>query len=301
MNGSGSSSSSSSIGQPGSSKTCRPVSQSISIISSRGFVQLLGCAYLLPCYPFTVCWRLPWPSPPQPSAASPLPSSCCAVQVPCGAAGCYLLGLVHQRTCREEGAAQHYAAALQQDPLMWSAYVALCGLGEGGGGGFRVGAAGGARYALGWVLGVTVLDAGSPPLLLGCGRDHVLAGRAGYAVHPLAVSTSLVVQCVVLQRVVLHSHNCHCACRGLQWIQGTPLCNAAASNGALLMCCLQERRQQQQPHQPPTGCSFQQQRQQQQGPQQPLSSSSSSSSRGGAGRLALPATAAAGSGVKRRR
>ena len=52
------------------------------------------------------------------------------VQVPNGAAGYYLLGKICKMTKRPEKAIEHFATALRQDVLLWSAYEELCSLGR---------------------------------------------------------------------------------------------------------------------------------------------------------------------------
>ncbi|EXB59785.1 Cell division cycle protein 27-B-like protein [Morus notabilis] len=50
-------------------------------------------------------------------------------EVPNGAAGHYLLGLIYRYTDRRKSAAHHFKEALSIDPLMWAAYEELCLLG----------------------------------------------------------------------------------------------------------------------------------------------------------------------------
>ncbi|OAY27238.1 cell division cycle protein 27 homolog B isoform X2 [Manihot esculenta] len=50
-------------------------------------------------------------------------------EVPNGAAGHYLLGLIHRCTDRRKSAIQHFKQALAIDPLLWAAYEELCILG----------------------------------------------------------------------------------------------------------------------------------------------------------------------------
>ncbi|KAL2335320.1 hypothetical protein Fmac_016533 [Flemingia macrophylla] len=50
-------------------------------------------------------------------------------EVPNGAAGHYLLGLIYRYTDRRKSAIQHFRQALSMDPLMWVAYEELCILG----------------------------------------------------------------------------------------------------------------------------------------------------------------------------
>lgn len=52
------------------------------------------------------------------------------MQVPGGAAGCYLLGKLHSLTDNPSTAISCYQAALIKDPLLWSAYEGLCQLGS---------------------------------------------------------------------------------------------------------------------------------------------------------------------------
>ncbi|KAK6139553.1 hypothetical protein DH2020_026699 [Rehmannia glutinosa] len=56
------------------------------------------------------------------------PSESCA-EVPNGAAGHYLLGLVYRYTDRRQSAINHFNQALSLDPLLWAAYEELCILG----------------------------------------------------------------------------------------------------------------------------------------------------------------------------
>ncbi|XP_030473195.2 cell division cycle protein 27 homolog B-like isoform X1 [Syzygium oleosum] len=51
-------------------------------------------------------------------------------EVPNGAAGHYLLGLIYRYTDRKRGAIHHFKQALSIDPLLWSAYEELCALGS---------------------------------------------------------------------------------------------------------------------------------------------------------------------------
>ncbi|CAI9106489.1 OLC1v1005662C2 [Oldenlandia corymbosa var. corymbosa] len=51
-------------------------------------------------------------------------------EVPNGAAGHYLLGLIYRYTDRRERASQHFTQALSLDPLLWAAYEELCILGD---------------------------------------------------------------------------------------------------------------------------------------------------------------------------
>ncbi|XP_023516280.1 cell division cycle protein 27 homolog B-like isoform X2 [Cucurbita pepo subsp. pepo] len=50
-------------------------------------------------------------------------------EIPNGAAGHYLLGLIYRYTDRRRSAIQHFQQALSIDPLMWCAYEELCILG----------------------------------------------------------------------------------------------------------------------------------------------------------------------------
>ncbi|XP_078161515.1 CDC27 family protein isoform X2 [Carex rostrata] len=50
-------------------------------------------------------------------------------EVPNGAAGHYLLGLVYRYTGRKKAAIEHFTQALTADPLLWVAYEELCALG----------------------------------------------------------------------------------------------------------------------------------------------------------------------------
>lgn len=51
------------------------------------------------------------------------------VQIPNGAAGLYLLGLICERDNRREHAISYFALALRLDPFLWDAYEHLCKLG----------------------------------------------------------------------------------------------------------------------------------------------------------------------------
>ncbi|KAF8031265.1 hypothetical protein BT93_D0458 [Corymbia citriodora subsp. variegata] len=51
-------------------------------------------------------------------------------EVPNGAAGHYLLGLIYRYTDRKRDAIHHFKQALSIDPLLWSAYEELCALGS---------------------------------------------------------------------------------------------------------------------------------------------------------------------------
>merc|ERR1711964_948263 len=50
-------------------------------------------------------------------------------QIPGGAAGAYLLGIIAQRCGRREAAIRYFTLALASDPFLYCAYQALCGLG----------------------------------------------------------------------------------------------------------------------------------------------------------------------------
>ncbi|KAF3441874.1 hypothetical protein FNV43_RR15789 [Rhamnella rubrinervis] len=52
-----------------------------------------------------------------------------SAEVPNGAAGHYLLGLIYRYTDRKKSAIHHFKQALSIDPLMWAAYEELCVLG----------------------------------------------------------------------------------------------------------------------------------------------------------------------------
>ncbi|KAM0942496.1 putative tetratricopeptide-like helical domain superfamily [Dioscorea sansibarensis] len=54
-------------------------------------------------------------------------------EVPNGAAGHYLLGLIYRYTSRRSSAVYHFTQALAIDPLLWAAYEELCILGAAGG------------------------------------------------------------------------------------------------------------------------------------------------------------------------
>ncbi|XP_047939713.1 cell division cycle protein 27 homolog B [Salvia hispanica] len=60
------------------------------------------------------------------AALSPKESS---AEVPNGAAGHFLLGLVYRHTDRKQSAINHFNQALSLDPLLWAAYEELCILG----------------------------------------------------------------------------------------------------------------------------------------------------------------------------
>ncbi|XVF88611.1 hypothetical protein PTKIN_Ptkin19aG0064900 [Pterospermum kingtungense] len=50
-------------------------------------------------------------------------------EIPNGAAGHYLLGLIYRYTDRKKSAIHHFRLALSMDPLLWAAYEELCVLG----------------------------------------------------------------------------------------------------------------------------------------------------------------------------
>lgn len=52
------------------------------------------------------------------------------LEVPNGAAGHYLLGLIYRYTDRRKSAVLHFKLALSMDPLFWAAYEELCLLGS---------------------------------------------------------------------------------------------------------------------------------------------------------------------------
>ncbi|XP_068652292.1 cell division cycle protein 27 homolog B-like [Aristolochia californica] len=52
------------------------------------------------------------------------------IEVPNGAAGHYLLGLIYRYTDRRKSAVDHFMQALSIDPFLWSAYEELCILGS---------------------------------------------------------------------------------------------------------------------------------------------------------------------------
>ncbi|KAG9456605.1 hypothetical protein H6P81_001113 [Aristolochia fimbriata] len=52
------------------------------------------------------------------------------IEVPNGAAGHYLLGLIYRYTDRKKSAVHHFMQALSIDPFIWSAYEELCILGS---------------------------------------------------------------------------------------------------------------------------------------------------------------------------
>ncbi|ESR64506.1 hypothetical protein CICLE_v10007544mg [Citrus x clementina] len=52
-----------------------------------------------------------------------------SVEIPNGAAGHYLMGLIYRYTDRRKNAIHHYKMALSIDPLLWAAYEELCMLG----------------------------------------------------------------------------------------------------------------------------------------------------------------------------
>ncbi|CAM8975020.1 unnamed protein product [Rhodiola kirilowii] len=53
-----------------------------------------------------------------------------SAEVPNGAAGHYLLGLIYRYTDRRRNAVHHFKQALLIDPLLWAAYEELCSLGQ---------------------------------------------------------------------------------------------------------------------------------------------------------------------------
>ena len=57
--------------------------------------------------------------------------ACACAQVPCGAAGHYLLGRICALSNRHDSAVAHFCDALRADSLLWCAYEELCALGEG--------------------------------------------------------------------------------------------------------------------------------------------------------------------------
>ncbi|KNA10643.1 hypothetical protein SOVF_142470 [Spinacia oleracea] len=58
------------------------------------------------------------------------PANESGLEVPNGAAGHYLLGLVYRYTDRRKSAVHHFKQALSIDPLFWAAYEELCVLGS---------------------------------------------------------------------------------------------------------------------------------------------------------------------------
>jgi tetratricopeptide (TPR) repeat protein len=52
------------------------------------------------------------------------------MQVPCGAAGYYLLGRISRLTGRITDAKEQFVKALRLNPLLWSAYEELCAIGK---------------------------------------------------------------------------------------------------------------------------------------------------------------------------
>nr|CAB3468448.1 unnamed protein product [Digitaria exilis] len=56
-------------------------------------------------------------------------SVCSSIQVPSGATGNYLLGVIYRCTGRMSAAAEQFTQALTVDPLLWAAYEELCILG----------------------------------------------------------------------------------------------------------------------------------------------------------------------------
>ena len=63
------------------------------------------------------------------SSAAERPASDASADVPNGAHGRYLLGVICKETGRAKAAIAHFADALASDPFMWSAYEELCALG----------------------------------------------------------------------------------------------------------------------------------------------------------------------------
>ncbi|XP_044472496.1 cell division cycle protein 27 homolog B-like isoform X2 [Mangifera indica] len=61
--------------------------------------------------------------------AALIPANEPAAEIPNGAAGHYLLGLIYRYTDRRKSAIHHFKQALSLDPLMWAAYEELCKLG----------------------------------------------------------------------------------------------------------------------------------------------------------------------------
>jgi anaphase-promoting complex subunit 3 len=51
------------------------------------------------------------------------------MQVPSGATGHYLLGIIYRCTGRMSAASEQFTKALTLDPLLWAAYEELCILG----------------------------------------------------------------------------------------------------------------------------------------------------------------------------
>ncbi|XP_068647637.1 cell division cycle protein 27 homolog B-like [Aristolochia californica] len=62
--------------------------------------------------------------------ASLYPTNESHIEVPNGAAGHYLLGLIYRYTDRRKSAVDHFMQALSIDPFLWSAYEELCILGS---------------------------------------------------------------------------------------------------------------------------------------------------------------------------
>lgn len=58
------------------------------------------------------------------------PANESGLEVPNGAAGHYLLGLIYRYTDRRKSAVHHFKQALSIDPLFWAAYEELCILGS---------------------------------------------------------------------------------------------------------------------------------------------------------------------------
>jgi anaphase-promoting complex subunit 3 len=62
--------------------------------------------------------------------AALLPCEDYAEEVPGGAAGHYLLGLIYRYSGRKNCSIQQFRMALSFDPLCWEAYGELCSLGK---------------------------------------------------------------------------------------------------------------------------------------------------------------------------
>ncbi|EFN54950.1 hypothetical protein CHLNCDRAFT_24117 [Chlorella variabilis] len=94
-----------------------------------------------------------------------------ASRVPNGGAGFYLLGRIHQLSNRHSAAIAYYSTALQLDPMLWSAFEELCGLGadhEAGQYLAAAGAAGTAAAATG-AAGPAATAGGAPHSAMGGG------------------------------------------------------------------------------------------------------------------------------------
>ncbi|XP_073310337.1 cell division cycle protein 27 homolog B-like [Primulina huaijiensis] len=89
--------------------------------------QILKGAHMAQCrYLFALsCFQMDLLSEAE-AALSPIESS---TEVPNGAAGHYLLGLIYRYTDRRQSAIHHFNQALALDPLLWTAYEELCILG----------------------------------------------------------------------------------------------------------------------------------------------------------------------------